>query len=149
MTPTVQSVMQTFFGTLAGQVVPTLSSEYLIGSTTVIAMMMFMTAAEYERGAEIREAENRQMRALFGHAAPQVRDAALADRLKTASNLVSPSLRISDLDRTNGELKRVLIELHTHVENLDGPDAADLDLRIWSFMREAAEARKLPHPMAG
>ncbi|MDE1173479.1 MAG: hypothetical protein PW790_07380 [Parvibaculaceae bacterium] len=148
MTPHVTNVMQTFFGTLMAQIAPALGSEYLIGSTSVIAMMMSMAGTEYERGAEVRVMENREMRTLFAAAAPGIGDSALSRRLEEASGGEDTSLRISDLDRTNAALKQLLIELHSHVEELEGPDATDLDRRIWAFMRNAAERRKLPHPLA-
>lgn len=149
MKPDVQKVMAHSFGRMVEHVAPHIGSEYALGSAAVMGLMMFQTATEFERGAEIRVQEHRAMRALFASASGQVGDADLARRLEEASKGTDSDLRISVLDQTNDALAALLIELHEHVESQEGAWARDLEAAIWAELARAADARKLPHPMVG
>ena len=65
MKPDVPLVLQHSFGKLLLEVAPNLTAEYAVGNTSVIGLMMFMSAAEFERGAQLRAEENAEMRAIF------------------------------------------------------------------------------------
>ena len=54
MKPDVPLVLQHSFGKLLLEVAPNLTAEYAVGNTSVIGLMMFMSAAEFERGAQLR-----------------------------------------------------------------------------------------------
>ena len=91
MTPDVDGLLRTSFLTLVGEVAPALGG-YLAGSAGAIGALLFMAAAEYERGADIRVAENAEMRALLAEGASLVAYADLAGRL----------LRLDDLRHAPG-----------------------------------------------
>jgi hypothetical protein len=149
MKPDVQKVMLNSFERILTDVAPHLTAEYAVGSASVIGLMMFQTATEFDRAAENRVQENAALRLIFSDAVPLVSDKSLKDRLQPAAGTSDPSLRISDLDKTNDELLAVLIDLQSHIETQPGPGARELEARIWSELARAAEARRLPHPMVG
>lgn len=149
MKPDVPVVMRGLFGTMLMEIAPNLTAEYSAGSVGIMSMMIFMTADEYDRAADIRAAENAEMRALFGEAVELIGDAALKARLAEAAKGRDASLRISALDKENSALATLLIELQAHAEESSGPHAAGLEARIWDYLVTAAERRKLTFPSLG
>ena len=149
MKPDVSIVMQGFFGTLIGDVAPHLSAEYSMGHVGIMGLMLHMTAEVYDRAADIRLAENREMRALFGQAAALVEDGALKAKLTRAAEGRDVSFRISALEENNAALAALLIELQAHVEGSDAPWAAGLEARIWDHLVATMERRELPFPSFG
>jgi acetyl-CoA carboxylase carboxyltransferase component len=73
--------MRGLFGTMLMEIAPNLTAEYSAGSIGIMSMMIFMTGDEYDRAADIRAAENAEMRALFAEAAGLIEDAALKAKL--------------------------------------------------------------------
>jgi hypothetical protein len=108
------------------------------GTVGLIAMMLSMSAKEYDRGADIRFAENSDMRALFAELAPSVSDAALKQAMREASAAKDPSLRISDLNDGNYALRRLLTRLQIHAEECGATGA---QRRIWVVLKAMAERR--------
>ena len=149
MKPDVDLVLQGFFGTLLMDVAPHLNAEYSMGNVGIMGMMMFMTAEEHDRAAEIRVAENTEMRALFAAAAQPVEDAALKAKLADAAASGDVSLRIKALDQSNAALSGLLVELQAHVETSKAAWAGPLEARIWDYVVAATERRKLPFPSLG
>lgn len=147
MKPDVQKVMMRSFEQMLTDIAPNITAEYAVGSASVIGLMMFQTATEFERGADIRVRENVALREIFSAAAGQVEDQALGSRLKAASEARDLSLRISDLDKANDELAALLIELQVYAELQKSGWARDLETRIWAELVRSAAARRLPHPM--
>lgn len=149
MKPDVGTVMQGFFGTMLGEIAPHLNAEYSMGNIGIMSMMMFMTAEEYDRAADIRATENREMRSLFSHAATLVTDNALKAKLSAAAAEKETSLRIQALNARNASLSKLLIELQAHAEASDASWARNLEARIWDYLVAAVERRKLPLPSFG
>ncbi|WP_339831749.1 hypothetical protein [uncultured Parvibaculum sp.] len=149
MKPDVDLVLQGFFGTLLMDVAPHLNAEYSMGNVGIMGMMMFMTAEEHDRAAEIRVAENTEIRALFGEAARVVEDTGLKTRLGEAAASCDASLRIKALDQSNAALSGLLVELQAHVETSKAAWAGPLEARIWDYLVAATERRKLPFPSLG
>lgn len=149
MKPDVPVVMRGLFGTMLMEIAPNLTAEYSAGSIGIMSMMIFMTAEEYDRAAEIRAAENAEMRALFAEAAGLVEDAGLKAKLAEAAKGKDASLRVSALDKENAALAALLIELQAHVEDSAAPHAAGLEARIWDYLVTAADRRKLTFPALG
>jgi hypothetical protein len=100
--------------------------------------MMTLVANEYERGADLRVGENAEIRTLFAELAPVIANPNLKARLETAAKEHDASLRISKLNEANYALRRLLTELHAHVESTGVRDA---ERRIWSLLRRVAERR--------
>jgi hypothetical protein len=139
MKPEAGDILATAADQLMGQIAPNLNAHYLQGSLAVQALLMKFAAREYERGADIRAAENADMRALFAELAPKIDDAALRAKLEAAAMTKDMSLTISALNAANGELRRLLIALQIHMEDI-GDHAAQK--RIWDALN-ATVARRL------
>jgi len=147
MIPAVDQVLRGFAGTLLTQIIPDLGEGYASGTLSLMGMVLFMCAAEHDRAADVRHAENGELRALFADAAGHVADAALAQRLRAAAHTADPSLRIGDLDVANDALKRLLIDLHAHVEEQPTNDARTLERRIWTWLTLATDRRRIDLPI--
>jgi len=149
MKPDVQTVMLKSFERMMTDIAPHLTAEYAMGSAAVIGLMMFQTATEFERAAEIRVQENTALRGIFKDALDVVSDDTLKARLREASGSVDQSLAISVLDQANDDLTALLIKLQDHIEQTGGAAARQLEAQIWDELARAADARRLPHPMVG
>jgi hypothetical protein len=126
---------------LAMTIAPLLSTAFALGTVGLTNMVLTLVAQEYERGADIRVTENNEIRALLEELAPAATDEELRSRLLTASRSRDASLRISALNEANYELRRLLTELHAHVETVDGPFARSAERRIWSLLKTIAARR--------
>ena len=147
MKPEADQVLNTSAFQLLMNVAPLLPSGYPQGTASLIAMLSMMAAQEYERGADIRAAENNDMRRLFADVAAVTADESLEARLREAAETKDASLAISALDAANYELRRVLTELQTHVEQRPGEDARDAERRIWAVLKASADRRLVRVPV--
>jgi hypothetical protein len=138
MKPTPELVLSQAFAKIAMEMGPALPAGYGQGSATITGVLLLMVGQEFNRAAEVRVKENAAMRALFADAAKT--GGALASRLSAAAQGKDTELSVDVLDRANGELKKLLIELQTHAEQAG--DRA-LELRILKFLSEAASARQV------
>jgi len=138
MKPEAGDILGTAADQLMGQIAPNLNVHYLQGSLAVQALLLKFAAREYERGADIRFAENADMRALFAELAPNIGDAGLRAQLMAAAATKDTSLAISALNAANAELRRLLIALQIHIEDT-GDSAAQK--RIWEALNTMASRR--------
>jgi hypothetical protein len=138
MKPEADDILGTAADQLMGQVAPNLNAHYLQGTLAVQALLLKFAAREYDRGADIRFADNADMRELFAELAPKVEGLALRSQLEAASATKDTSLTISALNAANAELRRLLIALQIRVEELDDRDAQK---RIWSVLKAMAARR--------
>jgi len=143
MKPQIDQLLGLTAGQLMTEIAPLIPAGYAQSQATLGAVMLSLAAQQYDRAAEIRVAENRELRALFAELAPLVADADLKAKLEAAAPGEDASLRISALDDSNYALRRLLIALHAHVEELPGATARGAEKRIWSVLRAAAERRQL------
>ena len=128
---------------LMTQIAPALGTGYAQSNVNIMAMMLMAVREEFERAAARRVEENRALRHLFAEATPAVRDAELRQRLETAAQDEDTSFTVSDLERSNCVLRGLLIELHTHVEELDSPAARRIEADIWRELAASTERRRL------
>ena len=126
---------------LAMSIAPLVGTGYAQSTLGLTNVMLAMVAQEYERGAEIRVTENNELRALLEELAPAATDEELRARVSAAARGRDASLRISVLNAANHELRRLLSELHAHVESVDGPFARSAERRIWSLLKTIAARR--------
>jgi len=138
MKPEAGDILGTAADQLMGQIAPNLNAHYLQGSLAVQALLLKFAAREYERGADIRFADNAGMRTLFAELAPNIGDAALRAQLMAAAATKDTSLAISALNAANAELRRLLIALQVHVEDLRDRAAQK---RIWDALNTIASRR--------
>jgi hypothetical protein len=138
MTPEADQILRVSAAQLMAHLAPLLPEGYAQGHAMVLSLMLNMSAQEYDRAAEIRARENDDMRALFGALAPQVDDTLLRAEIRAAAATRDESLAISALNKSNADLRRLLIRLQEHVESR-GNKAAEA--HIWEVLRRMAERR--------
>ena len=141
MSPEGNKILSLSMQRLAGEIAPTLGSAFAQGQVGLIGFMLTLVGNEYERGAELRANENRALRELFAEAARGTRDPTLKSKLESMAKMTDASLRISALNQSNYELRRLLIELHTHVETQTSAEARTLERKIWVLLRLIADQR--------
>ncbi|HXQ13449.1 MAG TPA: hypothetical protein VN814_02365 [Caulobacteraceae bacterium] len=138
MTPSVVEVMRGCAVALTQPPSPDAGPEYFASRVGMISMLANLAAQEAEHAAAAAVAENADIRALFAQAAAY--DGALGGRLARAAQGVDADLTLTALDAANARLRRLLIELHTRVE--DAGDTA-LDRAILALYVRMAEGRRL------
>ena len=146
MRPEVDQILMITAGQVATELMPNLSAQYMQGMAQLAALMAVLSAQEYDRAADVRASENREMRALFAELGPLVSDAALKAKLEEAAVKEDASLRVSALNDANYALRELLIALHEHVENANGDSARAAERRIWTLLKAFADRRRLYLP---
>jgi hypothetical protein len=116
-------------------------AAFAAGTVGLLGLVLSLSAKEYDRAADIRVAENKDIRALFGDLAGGVADATLQVELETAAVGQDASLRISALNEGNYALRRLLTRLQIDAE--ERGDAA-AQKRIWAVLRALAARRLVP-----
>ena len=111
-----------------------------------MAYILFNAGAEYDQAVEIRYQENANIRNLFSEAAREVEDDDLRERIVLATKMHDNSLRISTLDAQNDELNKLLIELHTYVEDINTTGANKVEQLIWNHLDNSASRRSQIFP---
>jgi hypothetical protein len=139
MNPEGDKILNLSVQRLGTAIAPLVGETFAQGQIGLIGFMLTLVANEYERGADLRAGENKDIRKLFSELAPKIADATMKTRIEAAANSHDKSLRISALNTANHELRRLLAELHAHVESLNG--ARDAERRIWSLLRKIAANR--------
>jgi hypothetical protein len=137
MSPEVPTILQFSLQRLLGGITEH-GAAFAQGQAALIGMMMTLSANEYERGADIRHAENEEMRALFGELAGSVGDAGLKAKLEAAARSKDESLRISVLNANNYGLRRLLTEAQIYAEDHGAQEA---ERRIWAVLKSLAARR--------
>ena len=143
MKPEVDHTLRVLAGQLMTEIAPSLADLYTRSNVEMIGVMLIQAAEEYDRAAEIRFEENREMRVIFRNASRAMADRDLAARLEAVAGETEPSLRVSALNETNDRLRRLLIELHTFVEGRDETWAREIEREIWRALRASAARRAL------
>lgn len=146
MKPEVHDVLGVFAGSLLTSVTPEIESQYVRDDLALMAFLLMVSAEDYDRAAEVRVQDNRSMRTLFAAAAEHVADADLKQRLEEAANGNEASLRITDLNASNDALKRLLIEVHEHIETAASNGATwahALDRKIWDILDASTQRRAI------
>ena len=115
MKPSPDLILNQCFAKIAMEMGPALPAGYGQGSATITGVLLLMVAQEFNRAADIRVKENAAMRALFGEAGAGV-GGELGQRLLAAAGAKDTDVNVATLDRANGELKALLIELHAQAE---------------------------------
>ena len=149
MKPDLGRVLQMNGMALLMEIGPKLGADYSSGSLNLMAMMLLVGADEYERGADVRALENRELKALFGDVAPEVGDVQLRGRLDGAAGEAEGSLTISALDAENDRLKKLLIEMQADIEEQTGDKARAMERRIWQVIRAGLERLVIDLPALG
>ena len=143
MKPEAGKLIAVAAGHLMMKTAPALEPGYEQSSVAGLAALLMAAGEELERGVARRVEENAAMRRLFRLGAQRLGRPDLYPRLEEASVSTDESLLISDLERSNAELRELLIEMHAHVETLDNDAARMLERLIWRELVASTERRRL------
>jgi hypothetical protein len=139
MKPTPDHVLNQAFAKVAFEMGPALPAGYGQGSATLTGVLLLMVAQEFNRAADIRAKENAKLGNILLEAGRTV-GGDFGRRLEVAAGEPDTDLNVASLDRRNGELKALLIELHALAE---ARGLRDFEMRILAFLRDAAGARQV------
>ena len=139
MKPTPDLVLNHAFAKIAMEMGPALPQGYGQGSATLTGVLLLMVAQEFNRAADIRAKENAAMRTLFADTAAKA-GGELGKRLQAAADARDADMNVATLDRANGELKTLLIELQRFAEE---KVERGLELRVLKLLCQAADARQV------
>ena len=142
MRPSCDHILRAMANDIVMQHVNEVSTKKSKTGLALTALLMGYVSEEFERGAARRIEENRELRKLFSESAKVVQDESLKNRLKEASDREDKDYRISSLDRTNCDLQEMLIELHSHIETLEGEDARQVEKSIWAALENWTRRRE-------
>lgn len=141
MIPSATAALHGLALSLMTEVAPQLPDDYARASVGVMGFAQMLLAQELDRAVATRVWENDEIRRLFRAAARLVADQPLAKRLTDAAGRSDVDLRLSAVTAANTELRRLLIELQTAVEQLEAPAAREHERAIWEFLVAAAQRR--------
>lgn len=110
MRPEIDKILETTAMQMMTQIAPELPPGYTQSSAGLIGMLLGFCAREYENGAELRVSENCELRNLLAELEAAVEDVKLRVKLGAVMGDRDASLKISDLNYSNAELKKLLIE---------------------------------------
>jgi len=145
MRPEANDLLMGGFGTMLLEIAPNLNATYSTGSASVVGLLMYCAALEYERGADVRVKENEMFRSIFRDATGHL-EGQLQNKVSAAGHGQDDVLTISALNTANDALRRLLIELHTHVEEIDAAWARDVELAILKALDSSAKMRAIALP---
>lgn len=143
MKPDIDRFLDVAAAYLMMELAPTLGSSYAQSNVGILGMMLAAVREEFGRAAARRIEENRALRHLFAEAAPRVKDDALRQRLLDAAQSDDADFTVSALERSNAALRQTLIDLHTHAEGLDTPEARGIEAAVWRELAASTERRRL------
>ena len=143
MKPDPRTVLDAIAKSLVRTIMPAVADPYARDEVAKHALLLGALAEEFDRAAARRIEENVALRALFAAFAKVIVAEPLASRLKAAASGRDGSHLVSDLDRANQELRRLLIEAHTALESLMGDAARRLEAEVWRELRQSTERRRL------
>jgi hypothetical protein len=103
---------------------------------------MMVVAEEFDRAAHRRIEENHALRRIFVGSSSVIKDDYLKKRVEKAAEKTEDNYHMSALDKLNCELQEVLIELHTHIEALEGEGARNINEAIWTELGNWTQRRE-------
>lgn len=143
MKPEIDQILGVTAGQIAMDIAPLLPASYSQSTAGLLGLLLGFCAQEYEQGADIRAAENNEMRALFAALGGSAKDASLKAKLSEAANSKDASLKISDLNTSNSALKILLIALQ---EDCETRGDAKAQAAIWKVLQASADRRLVTLP---
>jgi hypothetical protein len=141
MKPDADHLLRMLAGRLLMHVTPEVATEYTRSNVGLISLLMMAAAEDFDRAAARLIEENGQMRRIFSDAAAVVSDSDLRQRLEEAAVKTDEDFRVSALESANQPMRALLIDLHAHIEGLEGQDAKRIDNAIWTELAASAKRR--------
>ncbi len=142
MRPEPDQILRTAATTLITQYMPGIEKDHEKTDLGLSALLMMVVSEEFERAAHRRIEENNALRRIFTGSLSVIKDDDLKKRVKEASEKAEDNYHMSVLDKLNCELQEVLIELHTHIEALEGEGARNINEAIWAELENWTKRRE-------
>jgi hypothetical protein len=142
MRPSVDIYLDELRRALAQDFAPRLPTSFEQSALGRHAILLGAVTEEFDRAASRRIEENRALRSLFADAVETIPGSDLRSRLLAACETEDLSFKVRDLDESNCGLRKLLIELHEHVEQLGGEQARSLEEAIWRELARSTERRR-------
>ncbi len=142
MRPTCDNISKTIATTLITNYLPQMQNDMEKKQMGLTALLMILLSEEFDRAAANLIEENRELRHLFSEALTVVTNDSLKDRLKEVAESVETDFRVSALDKANSDILSLLIELHSHIETLEGMDARKIEEAIWQALENYKKRRE-------
>ena len=142
MKPSADHILQTVAGALMTEYVPSMEADKAKAELGLFALLLGVVSEEMERAVARRVEENRELRGLFSKSLSVVQDEDLKVRLDRAVEAEETDYRVSALDKTNCDLVELLIELHRHVEEMEGEGARATEEAIWKVLENWTKRRE-------
>jgi NTP pyrophosphatase (non-canonical NTP hydrolase) len=135
-------ILKTVGATLATEYLPNVVKDHERLGLFLSIFLMGAVAEEFERAAHRRIEENNALRKIFLQSLPVIEDQDLKSRLRKAAGRTEDDYRVAALDKLNCELQEALIDLHSHVETLEGDGARAIEKTIWRELEEWTKRRE-------
>jgi hypothetical protein len=133
--------LRSVLDTLQNRITPELTDSYSGEVARLTGLVLTIVTNGIDDAAAIRIAENEAMRQLFRDAAGTVGQADLAAKLLEAASATGAGFKLSQLDQDNAQLRAVLVELHTAVEETLSETTRNMGGRIWRMLKQFEAAR--------
>jgi hypothetical protein len=142
MRPSCETILQTVANALMNEHMPAATSEKAQADFGLSAVLIGVVSEEFDRAASRRIEENDEVRRLFSEFLCVVEDERLREQMRASTEGGEGEYRISSLDKENSELLDLLIELHSHVELLEGENARRAEDAIWQVLENWTKRRE-------
>lgn len=143
MKPSASQVLADLAGLSLRNAAPDIAPAARAGQLGLSALLLGLAAEMWDGAVEILVRENAGIRALLRDGAAVSQDGARRRWLSELAQSRDDSLRVSDLEAANAELKVALIALHAELERRDDDEARALESRLWQELAASTERRKL------
>jgi hypothetical protein len=138
---TIETTLHGIARMLHERIGPAVQDPYAGEAARLAELLLKLNANWIDDAAAVRVDENAAIRGLLGEGATLVANSDLAERLAGSARSADPGLRISELDKENNRLRSDLLDLHAHVDALEGNAARLFRQRIWRSLAEFEMAR--------
>ena len=143
MKPNSDFLLRAIATSLAKEFYPQVESDYHKAILTQIIQLLVGLSAEVDQTASRLLEDIGQMRSIFSSATECVTDVDLKARLGEAADRTESDFKVSALDAACQEMNTLLIELHTHLESLEGDDVKRVEDSLWNELM-LKPLRRLP-----
>ena len=127
---------------LLSSTLPELQTVFAMSDVAMIATLLRMFGQDFDRSAQARLEDIREMQDIFSDAKGLVKDPALAARLAREQDEYETNMGIEALDAVHAEHCALLIQTHAAVELIDTRAAAVVNRAIWAHLERHAERHR-------
>ena len=142
MIPNTPQALGFLIDRLMQNVMPELQTTFAMSDLAFITTLLNMFGQDYDRSAQARLVDIREMQDIFSDAKGVVQDAELAKRLAATQDEFESDMHIGALDAVHADHCKLLIEAHAAIEQRDTRAAAVLNEQIWAHLERHADRHR-------